>query len=201
VALSSLLNLEEPEERLAGAGFWIRALARTVDILVHYGVALVVGIVAVLLVAVGAAIRGVPADATLHRLGETNALNFITALLGGTAVHTFCEGLHGSTIGKRLCGLTVIGEDGRPAGLLAALKRNVAYYLDALFFGFIAARKMAESPLRQRIGDVWAGTQVVRIGDLPPAARRSWIRFGLAVLAGLGADAVVIFVGLGLGLL
>lgn len=107
-----------------------------------------------------------------------------------------CEGLHGSTLGKRICGITVVTEDLRPAGLVAALKRSVAYYLDSLFFGWIAARKMSESPRRQRHGDVWAGTMVVRIRSLDPASRRSSLRFLGAVAAGLFGDGLLVFLEL-----
>jgi uncharacterized RDD family membrane protein YckC len=111
-------------------------------------------------------------------------------------MHVCAEGLHGSTLGKRICGLTVISENGTPATLPGALKRNIAYFWDALFFGLIAARKMSESPRNQRYGDVWGGTQVVRLSSLDASARRSWLRFLLATSAGFALDGVAIFLGL-----
>jgi hypothetical protein len=32
-----------------------------------------------------------------------------------TLLHTLSEGLHGSAIGKRVCGITVVSEDGAPS--------------------------------------------------------------------------------------
>ena len=43
-------------------------------------------------------------------------LETVLGLLGVTLVHTLCEGLHGSTIGKKVCGITVVSEDGTPSG-------------------------------------------------------------------------------------
>jgi uncharacterized RDD family membrane protein YckC len=107
-------------------------------------------------------------------------------------MHVLAEGLHGSTIGKRICGLAVISEDGTPATLLGALKRSIAYFWDAMFFGLIAAQKMSESPRRQRVGDAWGHTQVVRLSSLDSGTRRSWVRFAVAVTAGIAVDGVLL---------
>jgi uncharacterized RDD family membrane protein YckC len=132
----------------------------------------------------------------MARLSATTPLGFLAALIGATAMETLAEGLHGSTLGKRICGLTVISEDGSPATLLGALKRSIAYFWDALFFGLVAAQKMSESPRRQRFGDVWGHTQVVRLSSLDAGARRSWRRFALATTAGVTVDGIVLFVEL-----
>jgi uncharacterized RDD family membrane protein YckC len=175
-----------------GAGFWVRALARVIDTMVHFAVGLAAGVTAGILVAVGSALRDVPADAAIETLSATTPLGVLAALLGATAMHVLAEGLHGSTIGKRVCGLTVISDDGTPATIPAALKRSIAYLWDALFFGLVAAQKMAESPRRQRFGDVWGHTQVVHLSSLDAGARRSWVRFALAATAGVAVDGVVI---------
>jgi uncharacterized RDD family membrane protein YckC len=177
-----------------GAGFGIRALARAIDTVVHVLVGVVVGVATIVLLAIGGALRGQPTDAEVARLSVNTPLGFLAGLLGSIAMHALAEGLHGSTVGKRLCGLTVVRVDGGPAGVAAAVKRSVAFLWDALFFGLVAAQKMSESPLRQRYGDAWAGTQVVRLAGLDPAQRRSSLRFVLAVVAGLTVDGTVIFV-------
>ena len=92
--------------------------------------------------------------------------------------------------------MTVLSEDGGPATLLAALKRNVAYLWDSLFFGFIAARAMSQSPASQRHGDVWARTQVVWLSSLEAGARRSWVWFLTGTALGLLVDGVIVFVEL-----
>jgi uncharacterized RDD family membrane protein YckC len=179
-----------------GVGFWLRALARAIDTLIHIFVSLVTGLATGLLVIFGAAIQGGSPDAAIAKLSADNVLGFVAALIGAIALHVFSEGLHGSSIGKRLCGITVVAEDGSPATLLAALKRNLLYFFDSFFFGWVAARKMGESPKRQRHGDVWGRTMVVRIATLDPSARRSWPRFAVAALLGLAADGLVLFLEL-----
>jgi uncharacterized RDD family membrane protein YckC len=179
---------------LEGVGFWLRALARGIDLTVHFAATFLTGVTAVVIVSVAAAVTGGDPDEALARMTATPVLGYVAALLGGLLMHVCSEGLHGSTIGKRLCGITVVREDGGPAGPVAALKRSLAFYVDSLFFGLLAAMRMADSPERQRIGDSWAGTVVVRIRALPPERRRSALRFVLAAAAGLTADAFVVFV-------
>jgi uncharacterized RDD family membrane protein YckC len=183
-----------------GAGFWIRALARAIDLLVHMAVGLACGFMAALLIAFGSALRGASPDDTLLQLSVATRFGFVAAVLGSLAPHVLAEGLHGSTIGKRLCGLTVIFEDGTPATLGAALKRNILYFFDALFFGMLAAMKMSESERRQRYGDVWAGTQVVRLSSLDAGAGRSWMRFALGTALGVAVDGTMILAELALRL-
>lgn len=187
-------STEAPERE--GVGFWRRALAQVIDGVVHFFVAVATGVTAGLLVAIGAAVQGTSPDPSIERLSANTLLGFAAAFIGSTAMHTLSEGLHGSTLGKRLCGIIVINEDGGPATLLGAFKRSLAYFVDALFFGLVAAQKMAESPKRQRIGDIWGKTMVVRIATLEPAARRSGLRFAGAALLGLAADSLAIFLEL-----
>jgi len=87
-----------------------------------------------------------------------------------------------------------VSESGGPAGLLAALKWTLAFYFDSLFFGFVAWRAMATSMRRQRVGDVWAHTMVVRLTELAPGTRRSGLAFVAAALAGTLLDGTVIFI-------
>lgn len=196
--METLLDLSDDERSPVreGAGFWLRALARVIDTLLHFAIGMAAGMTAGILVAIGSAIQGVTADATFAKLSETTPVTFIASVIGSMAMHVLAEGLHGSTVGKRICGLTVISEDGTPATLLGALKRDIAYFFDALFFGVVAARKMAESPRRQRFGDVWGNTQVVRLSSLDAGARRSWVRFVLANAVGIAVDGVALFTGL-----
>jgi hypothetical protein len=44
----------------------------------------------------------------------------------------------------------------------AALIRDLAYHIDALFFGLIGYTSMQAGPLNQRYGDVWGKTVVVK---------------------------------------
>jgi uncharacterized RDD family membrane protein YckC len=155
-----------------------------------------VAVIAVSLVYfVGAAIRGVPPDPiAVARLSKTDLISFLASLVSTIVMHTMAEGLHGSTLGKRIRGLTVVSEDGSPASVRAALKRAIACLWDGMFFGLVAAQKMSESPRRQRYGDAWAETQVVRISALSPERRRPWIRFLLANVTAFGIATLLVFI-------
>ncbi|WNQ10302.1 RDD family protein [Paenibacillus aurantius] len=68
----------------------------------------------------------------------------------------------GQTVGKRIMGLRVLQEDGRSAGLLPILIRNLFRPLDFLPFGyFLGAAVMLFSSGDKRLGDMVAGTMVV----------------------------------------
>lgn len=181
---------------LEGVGFGRRALARAIDFVVHSLVGIVVAVMTGLLVMIGAAFRGVEPDQTLELISADSSISFVAALVGATAMHVLAEWLHGSTIGKRLCGITVIHEDGGPAGFGGVVRRNVAYFVDAMFFGLVAYHKMAQSARSQRVGDQWGRTMVVRIRELDPSRRRSGPRFVGASLAGLVADGLIVFLEL-----
>ena len=89
------------------------------------------------------------------------------ALAAGVAAYflhtTLTEVALGRTIGKIVCGLRVVGLDGgRPsAGALAA--RNLLRVID-LLIAFFPLVLVLYSPLRQRAGDVAAGTLVIVAG-------------------------------------
>jgi hypothetical protein len=119
----------------------------------------------------------------------------VLALLGLTLVHTVCEGVHGSTIGKRLCGITVVAEDGSPSRPAMGLKRSLGFLVDQFVFGLVGVHRILNSPLQQRVGDEWAGTRVVRLSAVAPSARRSRARFLAAAAASLLLSGAIGFVG------
>jgi uncharacterized RDD family membrane protein YckC len=196
--LTSLLDADDAAAApsLEGAGFWIRAVARILDLLVHIAVSIVAGFVTGIVIVVVALMLHADASVVLARIGDTQFLGYVAALLGGLWLHVSCEGLHGSSLGKRICGLTVVDESGGPAKMMAAARRDLAFYVDSLFFGVVAWNKMKESPRRQRIGDIWGHTLVVRIKDLPEASRRSALRFVGAFALGVVGDGVILSVEL-----
>jgi uncharacterized RDD family membrane protein YckC len=79
----------------------------------------------------------------------------------------FEEVADGRTPGKRALGLRVIQADGRPAGLGAVLLRNLLRPVDLVVVGPVL---MLTTPRRQRLGDLAAGTLVVRQAALPRPA-------------------------------
>ncbi len=70
---------------------------------------------------------------------------------------------NGQTVGKRLFGLRVINEDGSPARFIAVFVRNLVRVVDFLpaFYG-LGLVAIVLSPRSQRLGDLAAGTYVVR---------------------------------------
>ena len=93
---------------------------------------------------------------------------------------------NGQTIGKRMFGLRVIADDGAPAGFIAILVRNLVRVVDFLpgFYGF-GLLAIVVSPRSQRLGDLAAGTFVVRA----PRPRLDY--FSLRTVTPLGAGAQV----------
>jgi uncharacterized RDD family membrane protein YckC len=79
---------------------------------------------------------------------------------------------NGQTIGKRRAGLRVIGPDGEPARFTAVLIRNVLRLIDFLPAWYaIGVTTIFLTPRSQRLGDLAAGTYVVRA----PKPRLDWL--------------------------
>ena len=74
-----------------------------------------------------------------------------------------CEGLRGRTLGKRLCGLRVLGLEGGPPGLGATFWRTVLRAVDWLpTLYLLGAVVMVVRARNQRVGDLVAHTVVTR---------------------------------------
>jgi uncharacterized RDD family membrane protein YckC len=88
---------------------------------------------------------------------------------------------NGQTIGKRIYKLRVINEDGSPAQFTAVLVRNLLRLVDFLpaFYG-TGVVSIVLSPKSQRLGDLAAGTYVVRA----PRPKVDW--FSLRTVTPLG---------------
>ena len=129
--------------QLEGVGFWPRAGARALDLLVHFiatysagfAFGIFIGIAAVL--AHGTENAAPYVQAAVGKLQGATLLPFMAGLVGATVYEIVCEAGHGSTLGKMLLGMTVVREDGGFCGLKAATVRSLGYYVDALFFGVV----------------------------------------------------------------
>jgi len=88
---------------------------------------------------------------------------------------------NGQTLGKRAYGLRVISGDGSPAGFTAVFVRNLLRVVDFLptFYG-LGLLLIVLTPKNQRLGDLAAGTYVVRA----PKPRVDW--FSLRTVTPLG---------------
>ncbi|MDG6221397.1 MAG: DUF1614 domain-containing protein, partial [Candidatus Thermoplasmatota archaeon] len=120
-------------------------------------------------------------------LMETNFFSLssmatISALLGigwslQTGYFTILEWLWGQSIGKKLFGMVVMDESGRTCGFMASFTRNVLRILDFMAVIFILTLPFyilayTRSDMRQRLGDVLAGTVVMK--KEKPFPGRAW---------------------------
>ncbi|MCX7620714.1 MAG: RDD family protein [Acidimicrobiales bacterium] len=114
------------------------------------------------------------------RLLYSTGIALFVAVLAGlayfVATHVVMQGRTGATIGKHLCGLRVVGADGRLCTMHQALVRSLAWMLDGFPYLIVpAATAFAvamSSRGNQRTGDHLAGTWVVDkdFVGLPPVA-------------------------------
>jgi len=174
---------------LEGAGFGLRVLARVLDYAVLYFAIFVASLFSGIMIGIFASLTGRPLPSNL---GEVGWQYYAATFIGFFLYHWICEGAHGSTLGKLICGLVVISEDGNPCGMKAAAGRSLAYYIDGLVFGLVAYFSMKESPKRQRLGDKWNDTMVVRRADVAPQVLRSSGRFLLVFLTAIFLQAVIV---------
>ncbi|WP_307840606.1 RDD family protein [Streptomyces sp. G44] len=97
---------------------------------------------------------------------------FVLVLVGGPiAVETLS---HGRSLGKLACGLRVVRDDGGPIRFRHALVRGAIGVVEILLtFGVVACVASLVSARGRRLGDVFAGTLVVR--ERVPAGRASLV--------------------------
>ena len=136
--------------------------------------ALVDGLLSLLMViglAIGAAIIGsnLPVAVAAPLAGVT----IFAILVSWVAYFVLLEWLwNGQTIGKRRAGLRVIGPDGEPARFTAVLIRNLLRVVDFLpAYYALGVVAIFLSPRSQRLGDLAAGTYVVRA----PKPQLDWL--------------------------
>jgi uncharacterized RDD family membrane protein YckC len=72
------------------------------------------------------------------------------------------EGAFGSTIGKRLSGVRVVGMDNQSPGMMRSAIRNLLRIIDSLpAFNILGMILIIKSPERARFGDRVAGTRAI----------------------------------------
>jgi len=82
----------------------------------------------------------------------------------GITYFTILESLwRGQSLGKKLAGIQVVREDGKPIDLTAAVVRNILRLVDGFACYLVAAILVWNSPLKQRLGDRIAHTVVVKM--------------------------------------
>ena len=182
-------------EHLQGVSFWPRVAARLIDIVLHLVIAVVSGVVVAIGAALFAGLTGQPFEPLIDRLGVSSISTFVFSLLGALGYQTICEGMAGSSLGKRILGFTVVKEDGSPCTIRSAFVRSLSYLLDSLFLGIVAYLAM-KPPLQQRHGDGWAHTVVVYGKKLAPERQRGPARFLGVLLLGVLFDGAMITISL-----
>jgi uncharacterized RDD family membrane protein YckC len=183
------------QDKSPSAGFGIRALARIIDTIYGLFVGLSAGMLVGIILGILNSAGYVPAG-WQHRIHGFTATSIGLGLLGVILYHFFCEGVHGATLGKLCCGICVVTEDGRPSTLKGALIRNLAYYIDALFFGLVGYESMKKSSINQRYGDKWAKTAVFKTKKIPSESQRSPLLLITGLLLGTGCWIVMLVLGL-----
>jgi uncharacterized RDD family membrane protein YckC len=152
------VRIETPEGvdldlRLAGLGS--RFVATTIDLLIQSG----------LVIAAGLALVGVEAfseGSVTSGIGAAIfSVVFFLVILGYDILFEVLAS--GRTPGKRWTGLRVVRTGGQPVRFLTSTIRNLMRLVDFLPFSYIAgAIAILASPRNQRLGDMTAGTLVVR---------------------------------------
>ncbi|MGN9763494.1 RDD family protein [Streptomyces sp. SD31] len=160
--MSELVTGEAVALELRPAKLPSRALAVLLD--------LAVAVIAYLVVTIGV----VAATASLDEAAQTalSIAMFVLLLVGGPiAVETLS---HGRSLGKLACGLRVVRDDGGPIRFRHALVRGLIGVIEILMtLGVIAVIASLVSARGRRLGDVFAGTLVVR--ERVPLARAGFV--------------------------
>ena len=140
--------------RVDMAGLGSRTIALMVDTLIQ-----LVVLVPVLIGFLGDGLAGTP---------ETLALSLVVFAILWLYFPLFEWLRNGQTPGKRAQGIRVVRTSGEPAGFAAVMVRNLVRIVEVYALPFIALIAMFSSARGQRLGDLAAGTMVVRDRQVPP---------------------------------
>ncbi len=160
----TVLTPEYVEFNFVLAGLMSRLLALLVDTVVS----LLLTYVGFLVVMIFAAVIGIAGSAVgggeSAVLGLGMAAQFVIWFLVDWGYMVLLESLwSGQTIGKRVMGLRVIQDTGVRVGVTQSLLRNLVRPLDKMpLFYFVGGAAALLSGSQQRLGDLLAGTIVVR---------------------------------------
>ena len=175
-------------ENVEPAGFWIRAAGRLIDWIPNWIAGAVAGGVLAFTWGVLKAMNK-PVTDWPDTVQNAKVMPWVAGMIASWLYHSFSEAVAGATLGKRLLGLEVVSETFAPATFVQTMKRDLAFFVDAFFFGAVAYSQMKDSPEKQRIGDDWGKTRVVMRRSLPPELRRSTGLFVCVFLAAVGLAA------------
>jgi uncharacterized RDD family membrane protein YckC len=181
---------------LQGAGFGIRLLARVIDLAVTLFVASFMLLLVTHVINVIAFMAGDTQQVFVQQfMLDDSPTEFMMEIFAYVAYHAVAEQISGSTLGKWITGLVVVQEDGTPIRLKQGIGRNLWFYFESMMYGLPAVQSMYKSPRRQRHGDVWNRTMVVRRRALPAGRRPSAGMFLVGLSAALTVFAVISILG------
>ena len=190
-----------PADALQPAGFWIRALARILD-QVMLGIAgLFVGAILAVVAYATEDMTGRSGDEMLVILETSTFISWIGNFAATVVYHALFESVSGNTVGKRMLGLHVVSMDGSPIRFRQGLIRSVAFFVDALFLAAVAALAMHESPVKQRVGDKWADTRVVKRRSLPLQMHPPTLQFFAGLVGAMQSAAAIVAITMTLEIL
>ena len=190
---SSLLTDTTQPPTLQGVGFWPRLGARVIDMIVHYAAAVFSGILFGIMIVVASG--GHPSPVVMAKMRHPGITGFLFGLLGAFAYQVVFTTVHGSTLGKLAFSMVVVQEDGSPCRFKSALVRELAYFVDGLFFGIIGYMAMQRTDQQQRYGDEWAHTMVCKRQLISPEKLRRADRFILGLFLALVVDSALMMLG------
>lgn len=143
------------------AGFWIRAVALAIDIVVFV-------LAQLLLARLARALWGPGAGGDTPMRAAVTLFTLIFALCYTTTLHVVA----GQTIGKSLVGVRVVGLDGALLTVGPAFLRHLAYFVSAATFGFGFLMGGLRRDKRA-LHDLIAGSRVERVRARRRAMRRA----------------------------
>jgi len=142
------------------AGIGSRFIAVLIDTLIWFACLLALGLV------FWAVQPAVEAFSALSSQWQVAIWTFVVFVLNWGYFTLFEAFWNGRTPGKRMARIRVIQRSGRPIGFLESLARNLVRYVDQIpFFYAVGVIVMFITRQHQRLGDLAAGTLVVRDRD------------------------------------
>ncbi len=157
---SDQLSIDTPELvaiQMPLAGIGSRFIALLIDTLIWLAAILVLALASWILV------PGITAFSRLSAQWAVAIYVLVLFLLNWGYFTLFEAFWNGRTPGKRVARIRVIQQSGRPIGLFESMARNLIRYVDQIpFFYAVGVIAMFSTRQHQRLGDLAAGTLVVR---------------------------------------
>lgn len=173
-AKHQLLSGYQLSKQLGVTGFTIRILAKLID----YAMSMLIFGAAVYAMKWCCMHAGLDWPATLP--ARSKGLALIWIFISPVTFFTPSEAIAGCTLGKVICRLRVIKDNGQPCSFVAAFLRNLLLPIDG---GLILLICLMESPLNQRVGDMTADTVVVSRAKSQHMPKLSGLRPWLGISA------------------